>query len=61
LQDLGVDEMMISKWMFKKWDGEEWIGSIWSRIGYVRGACECLNEPSVSIKCREFLEWLGTF
>ena len=29
-----------------------WTGSIWFRIG----TCECGNEPSVSIKHREFLE-----
>ena len=24
------------------------------------GTCDCSNEPTVSIKCREFLDWLKT-
>jgi hypothetical protein len=32
--------------------GEAWTGLIWLRIG----ACECGNEPSGSIKCRELLD-----
>jgi len=24
------------------------------------GTCECSNEPSGSIQCREFLDWLRT-
>jgi hypothetical protein len=35
-------------------------GSIWLRIGTVVGSCECGNELSGSIKCREFLEWRRT-
>jgi hypothetical protein len=30
-------------------------GSGWRQVG---GVCECGNEPSGSIKCGEFLEWL---
>jgi len=26
----------------------------------VAGICECGNEPSVSMKCGEFLDWLNT-
>jgi len=26
--------------------------------GQVAGLCECGNEPSVSIKCGKFLDWL---
>jgi len=33
LEDLGVDENVISQWMFKKCDGEAWTGLIWLRIG----------------------------
>ena len=33
-----------------------WTGSSWLRIGTVTGTCERGNEPSVSIKCREFLD-----
>jgi hypothetical protein len=28
--------------------------------GQVAGACECGNEPSGSIKCGGFLDWLRT-
>jgi hypothetical protein len=28
--------------------------------GQVVGACECGNEPSSSLKCGEFLDWLRT-
>ena len=28
--------------------------------GQVTGICECSNEPSGSIKCEEFLDWLKT-
>ena len=31
-------------------------GSSWLRIGQVAGTCDCGNEPSGSIKCREFLD-----
>ena len=33
-----------------------WTGSSWLRIGQVPGAFECVNEPSVSIKCGENLD-----
>jgi len=36
----------------RKWDVGAWTGSSWLRIG--TGACG--NEPSVSIKCGEFLD-----
>jgi hypothetical protein len=28
--------------------------------GQVAEACECGNEPSCSVKCGEFLDWLQT-
>ena len=31
-----------------------------SEYGQVAGTCECGNEPLGSIKCREFLDSLGT-
>jgi hypothetical protein len=31
-------------------------GFWWGDPGQVAGCCECGNEPSVSIKCREFLD-----
>ena len=36
------------------------IGSSWLRIGTSGGICECGNEPSGSVKCGEFLDWLKT-
>jgi hypothetical protein len=58
LEDLGVDGRIILKWIFNKWDGVAWAGLIWLRIGTGggRGACECGNEPSGSIKCGEFID-----
>jgi hypothetical protein len=35
-----------------------WIGLIWLRIGPAAGSCEYGNEPSVSIKGGEFLDYL---
>ena len=37
-----------------------WAGSSWLRMGWVAGTCVCGNEPSVSIKCEEFLDELQT-
>jgi hypothetical protein len=34
----------------------DWIGLAQNR--QVAGTCECGNEPSGSIKCEEFLDWL---
>ena len=35
-----------------------WTGLGWPKI--VADACECGNEPSGSVKCWEFLNWLQT-
>jgi hypothetical protein len=57
LEDPGVDGRRILKWILKKWDGGAWTGLIWVRRGTeVAGSCKCGNEPSGSIKCREFLD-----
>jgi hypothetical protein len=40
-------------WLCKKWNGA-WTGLIWLVMGEVAGFFECGNEPSVSLKCREF-------
>ena len=43
------------KMIFGKWDVGTYTGLIWLRIGTGGvGTCECGNEPSYSIKCREF-------
>jgi hypothetical protein len=55
LEDPGVDGRIILKWIFERLDGAV-TGLIWLRIGQVAGSCECGDEPSGSIKCREFLE-----
>ena len=40
------------------------VGMDWIKLtqdwGQVAGTCECGNEPSVSIKCGEFLDYLRT-
>jgi len=59
LEDLGVDGTIILKWILRKWDEEAWTGLNWLRIG-TGGSCECGNEPSGSIICREFLDYLRT-
>jgi hypothetical protein len=37
---------------------EAWTGLILLRTGTGGRLCECGNELSGSIKCREFLDWL---
>jgi hypothetical protein len=39
-------------------EGMDWIGLAQDRR--VAETCECSNEPSGSIKCGEFLDWLQT-
>ena len=56
LKDLGIVGRIILKWIFKMWDEEAWAGLIGSGQGQVAGACECGNEPSGSITCREFVD-----
>jgi hypothetical protein len=56
LGDPGVDGRIILSWIFRKWDVVVWTGLKWLRIGQVAGNCECGNELSGSIKCREFLD-----
>ena len=37
-----------------------WTGLGWPMIGRVADTCECGNEPSGSVKCGEFLDYLQT-
>jgi hypothetical protein len=60
LGDPGIDGRIILRWTFRKWDVGVWTGSSCLRIGTGDGACECGNEPSGSIKCREFFDYLKT-
>ena len=53
MADPGVDGRIILRWIFRKWDVGTRNGSRWPRIG--TGG---VNEPSGSIKCREFFESL---
>jgi hypothetical protein len=53
--DPGINGRIILGWMFRKWDLWVWTGLGWLRIEAGGGSCECGNEPSGSIKCREFL------
>jgi hypothetical protein len=51
---------IILKCIFTKWDGGmDWIDLAQNRDGW-RGSCECSNEPSCSIRCREILGQLRT-
>ena len=47
--DLGVDGWIILGWIVGIWTGLGWPRQ-------VADACECGNEPSGSVKCREFLD-----
>jgi hypothetical protein len=40
--------------------GGDGLGRAGSIEGQVAGTCECGNEPSGSIICRKFLDWLQT-
>jgi len=60
LGDPGVDGSTILRWIFRKWDVRVGTGSSWLRIGTVADTCECGNEPSGSIECGEFLDYLKT-
>ena len=41
--------------------GVDWIDLAQDRDWWDAGSCECGNEPSGSIKCGEFLDFLKTF
>jgi hypothetical protein len=56
LGDPGVDGWKILRWSFGKWYVGVRTGSSWLRTGTEARTCECGNEPSGSIKCREFLD-----
>jgi hypothetical protein len=58
LGDPYIDGRKILRWIFRKWEGVVGTGCSWLRIGTAGGHCECSNEPSVSIKCGEFLDYL---
>jgi hypothetical protein len=52
-EDLGIDGEIL-EWILWKWGVNMWTGCIWLRIGPVAGSCEHGNDPSCSIKDRDF-------
>jgi hypothetical protein len=56
LENSGVDGRIILKWIFERLvgGGVDWIDLAQDR--QVAGSCVYGDEPSGSIKCREFLE-----
>jgi hypothetical protein len=48
LEDRGVGRNIILEWILGTYGRKVWNGFIWLRIG--------TNEPSGSIKCKEFLD-----
>jgi len=55
--DQGVDGKIVVKWIFRKWNGgRQGLDRAGSGWGQMAGICECGNEPTVSIKCGEFLD-----
>jgi hypothetical protein len=58
LGDPSVDGRIILRWIFRKWDVGVWSGSNWLRIETGGGVWG--DEPSGSVKCGEFLDYLQT-
>jgi len=56
LEDPRIDGRIILRWIFSKWDVGAWTESIWLRIGEGSRNLKFGNEPSGSIKHREFLD-----
>ena len=57
-RDPGLERRIIVRWIFRKCDWGVWTELIWLRVG--TGCCECGNELSGYIKCREFLDQVRT-
>jgi len=47
---------LMLRWIFRKWDEGHGPDCSGSGQGQVVGSCKNSNEPSGSIKCREFLD-----
>jgi len=52
----GIDGRIILRWICRKWDEGAWTGLIWFRTGTDGSTRKRGNEPSGSIKCREYLD-----
>jgi hypothetical protein len=59
LEETGVVGRMIFKQIFKVYDRGRWTCMIWIRRGEVAVSCEQGNEPSSSVKYREFFVYVG--
>jgi len=53
--DLGVDGWIILGWIYRRWVVGIWTGLGWPRVETVGGRL-CVNKPSGSVKCGEFLD-----
>jgi len=60
LEDPGVDVVVILRSIFKMLDVGHGLDGASSGNRQLEGACECGNKTSVSIKCKEFLDWVKT-
>ena len=60
LEDPGINGRIIIRWNFRMCDVRYGLDRSGSGQGQVAGTCECGNEPSGSIQCGEFLDWLRT-
>jgi hypothetical protein len=58
--DPGVDGKVVLRWILRKWIVGVRTGLMCLRIGTGGDTFECGNEPSGSVKCVEFLDWLRT-
>jgi len=57
LGDPDIDGRIILRWIFRKWEAQGYgLDQAGSGQGQMAGTCESGNEPSGSIKCREFLD-----
>ena len=56
----GVNGGIILRWIFRKWNVGEGLYQAGAREGQLAETCKYGNEPSGSIKCGEFLDYLQT-
>jgi hypothetical protein len=61
LGPLNIDGRILIEYSLKKLVATMWTGFMWLRKGPVAGFYKHGNEPSGSIKCGEFLDWVSDF